>query len=172
MKTFKTILGLCILSILVACEKPADPSNGGNPAAGSLEAFRNDIGKWGFKKGSKEVIKPQYDGVMPFQDGVTRVRVGKKFGFIDESGKYLIEPTYVAAEPFREGLAPVQAEEDGKWGFIDKTGKYVLEAKYDTADTFSDGFAVVDLNGKSGYIDIKGVFKEGEVPGTEVSEER
>ena len=51
-------------------------------------------------------------------------------------------------------MAPVKV--NGKLGFIDKSGKLVIDAKYDEAENFSEGLAGVELNGKWGYINIKG----------------
>ncbi len=39
---------------------------------------------------------------------------------------------------------------------IDKTGKFVIEPKYDDITTFAEGLAIVDLQGKSGYINRQG----------------
>jgi hypothetical protein len=45
---------------------------------------------------------------------------------------------------------------DGKWGFIDKTGQWAIKPQFESAMNFSEGLALVQKDGKSGYIDIKG----------------
>lgn len=45
-----------------------------------------------------------------------------------------------------------------RYGFIDKTGREVITRKYDYAGRFSEGLAFVVENGKSGYIDKKGIM--------------
>ena len=49
--------------------------------------------RWGFvDKSGKVVINPLYDEVMPFSDGLARVKVGRKTGYIDASGKFVWNP--------------------------------------------------------------------------------
>lgn len=92
------------------------------------------------------------------------VKIGKKYGFIDRTGNYLISPRFDGAGPFSEGLAVAKIEGDfnGKWGYIDKTGKYAIKPQFDAAGPFSEGLAAVniggDINGKWGFIDKSGKF--------------
>ena len=160
----KSIVSMCVLTALVAGCTP----KGDDAAPEVLTAFRTADGKWGFQKGGKTVVEAKFDNVQPFKNGVARIKVNDKFGYIDESGKTLIEPKYEEAGRFSEGMAPVKL--DDKFGFVDRTGKVVLEAKYDRADEFGGGYAIVEMDGKQGYIDKEGVFKEGEAPGSGESE--
>jgi hypothetical protein len=41
----------------------------------------------------KMVIPPQYDDYGGFSEGLARVKVGDKKGYIDKTGKYVWEPT-------------------------------------------------------------------------------
>jgi hypothetical protein len=92
-------------------------------------------GKWGFldEKGN-EVVAAKYDYVYDFEDGKAKVRLGEKtfwidkngnetsppdakikaftiycekgfYGFIDQTGKWIIEPQFFYANDFSEGLA-------------------------------------------------------------------
>lgn len=100
------------------------------------------------------------------------------WGYINESGRYVINPQFEAAYEFAEnGLACVQEKNTGLFGYIDKSGKYVIEPKFssvytdvDTADTdflfieekgfSSNGLALV-LDPDSmlfGYIDSTGNY--------------
>jgi len=50
--------------------------------------------KWGFiDKAGKFVINPQFDEAMSFNDGLARVKLGRKIGYIDATGKYVWNPT-------------------------------------------------------------------------------
>ena len=158
---YKTTLLVCALA---AAFTGCTPKGDGDAAPEVLTAFRTADGKWGYKKGSKTVIEAKFDNVMPFKEGVARVKLNGKFGYIDESGKTLIEPKYEEAGRFSGGLAPVKLGE--KFGFVDQTGKVVLEAKYESANEFTEGYALVMLEEKHGYIDKEGVFKEGDPPGS------
>lgn len=86
------------------------------------------------------------------------IRVDKKAGFIDRSGKVLIEPQFEDAQDFSEGIAPVKVNE--KWGFIDELGKIVIEPKFDSIiwHFFSEGLILVRLGEKWGAIDKSGNF--------------
>lgn len=148
------------LILLVGCQPKTEQPDDAN----QLTPFRAAAGKWGYIKGGKTVIEATYDNVSPFRNGVARVKVGDKYGYINESGKTIVEPTYSAAGRFGDGLAPVKTGE--KFGYIDKTGKLAIEARYAAADDFLNGFASVVLDDVSGYIDIKGEFKKGDPPGT------
>ena len=66
------------------------------------------------------------------------VRLDKKYGFIDKTGKEVIPIKYDNAWGFSEELANVRL--NNKWGFIDKTGKEVTPIKYDDASSFSEEY--------------------------------
>jgi hypothetical protein len=155
----------CALSLLfvIGCKPKAEVGDGPN-TANTLTPFRTADGKWGYNKGGKTVIEAKFDNVVPFQNGTARIKVGDKYGFIDESGKILVEPKYVAAGRFIDGLAPVKI--DANFGYIDKSGKVVIPAKYGSADDFNAGYASVLLGEESGYISKQGEYKKGDPPGT------
>jgi hypothetical protein len=72
-------------------------------------------------------IKPQYDGLMDFSEGLAAVNLGAKCGM------------------------------GGKWGFIDKDGQTVIPFKLLRAGTFHDGQACVSENrGEEEVIDRNG----------------
>lgn len=53
--------------------------------------------KWGIlnKKG-EEVLKPEYDEIGEFDQGITYILKGKQYGLINEQMDILLEPKYVA----------------------------------------------------------------------------
>jgi hypothetical protein len=63
-----------------------------------------------------------------FSEGLAVVAVGKKYGFIDKTGAYVLQPIYDLAEPFKGGLARVIAagSNPAEIGYIDKTGAIVI----------------------------------------------
>ena len=89
-----------------------------------------------------------------YYEGLAMVRLDKKYGFIDKTGKEVIPIKYDDVEEFSENLAKVKL--NGKYGFIDRIGKEVIAIKYDAAMKFSEGLAFVGLNGKWFYINRKG----------------
>jgi hypothetical protein len=72
------------------------------------------------------VIAPQFDLSYGFSEGLAAVRVGKKDGYIDKTGRMVIKPKFDVASDFSGGLARVLV--DGKHWYIDKSGKYIGEA--------------------------------------------
>jgi len=38
-------------------------------------------------------IPAQFDRADPFSGGLARVKIGRKYGYIDRNGKYIWEPT-------------------------------------------------------------------------------
>jgi hypothetical protein len=63
------------------------------------------------------------------------------WGFIDETGAWVIEPRFQDAYRFQEGLARVEIA--GKWGYIDEKGELVVDAQFTEAHDFSEGLARV-----------------------------
>lgn len=97
-----------------------------------------------------------YDTKQTASDGLSRVSIRYRFGYLDESGKEVVPLIYEDAGYFiREGMAAVKL--NGHWGFIDKTGRVVIPFKYDDRYIgFSDGLAAVKLKGYWGFIDKAG----------------
>jgi hypothetical protein len=78
-------------------------------------------------KTGKTIIDLQDLGVktvlLVFSEGLVGVKIGLKWGFIDQTGKVVIELKYDVVWPFTHGLAKVVI--DGKYGYINKSGKYI-----------------------------------------------
>lgn len=124
----------------------------------SIRPFEEN-GKWGLTYSKNEIIlKPTYDHIFEDRDkdGLFRVRLDKKYGFIDQKGNIVIYLQFEGASDFKEGVASVQ--KNGKWGFIDKTGNFVIEPKFDAAGYFEDGLAPAGIAKKWGLIDKRGSF--------------
>ena len=71
-----------------------------------------------------------------FSDGLAIVQVGDKYGFIDESGKFVINPQFKFAYSFTQGLARVLVGD--MFGFIDKSGKIVINPQFDDVSNFGE----------------------------------
>ncbi|MFO1439458.1 MAG: WG repeat-containing protein [Verrucomicrobiaceae bacterium] len=100
------------------------------------------------------VIEPNWDAVRSPMEGMTPVKVGGKWGFVDDAGKVVSEVKWEKVGNFVEGLAAVSLA--GKWGFIDKTGKVVIEPAWDEAQHFQEGLAPVKKGALWGFIDKTG----------------
>jgi hypothetical protein len=108
-----------------------------------------------------------------FSEGLVKVDLKGKSGFMDRSGRIVIEAQFEDADSFSEGLAPVKIRseettwcpraESGsrkgftmKWGFIDKTGKVVIPPQYESVSQFSEGLAAINSCDEAFFIDTIG----------------
>jgi hypothetical protein len=91
----------------------------------------------------------QFDEADDFSEGLAKVEINGKSGFIDRSGKIVIKADFKgdagfnAAGSFYEGLAPVSI--NGKYGFIDKAGNLKIKPQFDIAMGFNRGLAGVGI---------------------------
>jgi hypothetical protein len=93
-----------------------------------------------------------------------------RWGFIDETGKYVIDAKFVTVRSFSEGLAAVVLKEnesaDHTVGYIDQSGRVVIPPQFSgdsgpSGRGFSEGLAAVMMfkdRQKWGYIDKSGKF--------------
>ena len=88
---------------------------------GKYNYFVNN-GKWGFTKDGVVVIPAKYDIALSFSDGLARVKLYGKWGYIDYAGKEVIPVQFSDVCEFNDGLAKVKLK--GKWGLIDKEGNF------------------------------------------------
>ncbi len=115
-------------------------------------------------KEGKWIVPPQYIHILPFSDGLARVRVAgsKRYGFINKQGAMVIPAVYSFARAFAGERAAVLIGE--KWGYINTTGKYVTKVQYKQAFSFQGKVAKVVLEdekyalGYTGYINRNGQF--------------
>jgi hypothetical protein len=101
----------------------------------------------------------QADLATAFHDGLARIIMQGKTGFVDRTGKMVITPNLDEAGDFHEGMALTKKHSgDGTlYGYINKEGKVIVEPQYIFARDFSDGLGmVVDAHQKGGYINKEG----------------
>lgn len=149
-------------TLIIENETVARPSS---PEVNLIPYKNNKTGKWGFCDENKRVvIHVKYDDVELFKEGIARVRLGQKYGFIDKTGREITPfKYYIADENFRGGVARVNIVRDEhmrdlKAGYIDKTGKEIIPVKYDWPPYFyfSEGLVSICFNNKWGFIDDTG----------------
>ncbi|MBN2223072.1 MAG: WG repeat-containing protein [Deltaproteobacteria bacterium] len=119
-------------------------------------------------------IDPQFDEAGDFTDGLARISVGNKWGFINKTGAHVTgpktdaTPTEDPEDLPSEGMTRVRISADTgsemgnpydagyRYGYIDETGKSVIEPHFYNAGHFSEGLAPVCTGEKWGYIDRTG----------------
>lgn len=103
----------------------------------------------------------KFDDAGDFSEGLAAVKVGEKWGFVNENDETAIRFRFKKAKSFSDGLAPVTIN-GRKWGFIDKTGKFVIEPQFTDADSFSEGLAAISTN-KLGFVTTGFIDKSGKI---------
>jgi hypothetical protein len=115
-------------------------------------------GKWGYSDRfyTNVVINCVYDSTFDFSEGLAKVKLQGKYGYIDRSGKLVIPASLEAAGDFHEGFTVVLV--NGRYRYIDKKGTDVFKKNFKNAAFFSDGLALVSNDeGQAGFIDKKGI---------------
>lgn len=70
----------------------------------------------------------------PLSNGLSLVTAdrdgpGRKMGYVDRNGKWVIKPAWDDASPFQDGLARVGLYQGGRMAYIDSAGKVVWETR-------------------------------------------
>ena len=126
------------------------------------------MGHWCYQQGTSSSSETN-NWVDNFSEGLARVIVDQKWGYIDKTGNTVIEPKFQFGSSFSQGLAVVQFEE--KMGYVDQSGRFVIEPQpYESVSgMFFEGLAVVKKDNKVGFIDKTGLtvidFEYDEVKG-------
>lgn len=123
----------------------------------NLAPFESD-GKFGFLDPTgKVVIKPQFESVGYFKNGVTWAKTTDgKVGYIDESGAWLINPQFTVGGNFDAESGMARIKTGSEWGYTNKEGN-VLRVKESTVwEDFADGLAMGKKDGLFGYFNNKG----------------
>lgn len=86
-------------------------------------------GNWGYTNSEGKISYfNESETTNDFSNGLAIGNKGKKVGFLDNTGQWVIQPQFDDARSFHFGYAA--AELDGRWGIIDKTGSWVVQPKY------------------------------------------
>ena len=107
-------------------------------------------------KDGEELVQLAFSKCLDFEDGKAVVYKGtRKAGLIDSLGRYLIEPSIDRLYDFREGRGLVR---DANYRFYYITEQASLyDGYYEKARLFQHGVAVVQLDGRWGIINQKGI---------------
>ena len=74
-------------------------------------------------------------------NGLIKVRLDGKYGFINKDGEEIIPCKYEDADVFSDGLAKVKSAEG--WGFVNENGEEIISCKYEEANNFWLGLTIV-----------------------------
>ena len=111
-------------------------------------------GKENLLHGRKLLFDQWFEYLDDFHDGFARVKLNRKYNFIDTKGNILADQWFDYVENFHDGFARVKLNR--KYNFIDTEGNIRFDQWFDYVYDFHDGFAWVSLNGYEHLIDTKG----------------
>ncbi len=121
--------GLRVIDISGQLIEPA-PSPAFDKDYPSIRWVRNDK-LWGLARADGSfLVEPKFEQPGALSDGLARVVVNGKVGFIDRTGNFAVEPVFNKAWDFRPGFGRTSAERDGIVGVIDKAGAWVFQTNY------------------------------------------
>ncbi len=150
------IIMLFLSLILNGCRQ--DHPTGSEEESAYMADYTSPDSKWGFIDKEGEVaIKPVYDDVSLFSEGLAAVNQKGLWGYINHKGKMVIKPAFRSAWAFHEARARVQPF-DKPAQFIDQEGKAIKAVGWSAEDDFSDGRARVKVGDAYGYIDSAGTM--------------
>jgi hypothetical protein len=81
-----------------------------------------------FNKRGQQLTGFDYKVIDNFYEGLAKVRIGDKFGFLYPNGKIAVPIKFELCEVFKNGYALIL--EKGKWGALDKQGKIIIKTNY------------------------------------------
>ncbi|MGZ3921338.1 MAG: WG repeat-containing protein [Bacteroidia bacterium] len=98
---------------------------------------------------AKLIIKPQYETVTAFSEGLSVVSRNDSVFYINKENINPFNQFYSDAYPFKNGIAAVK--QNNKWNFINRQGQ-LISGNYEEVNELSNEVYVVKLNNKYGAI--------------------
>jgi hypothetical protein len=123
--------------------------------------------KWGFiNVDGKEVILPKYTGVSDFKDGISKVSIKDKVGFINNTGKEITQIIYYdyGSNHLGNGIISLTIDVNNRTSFegvINSKGDWIFKkGQLSGAKSFSDKYFIIEKGGnKYGISDHNGNIK-------------
>ena len=150
LRALRLFISLAICSLCLNLNAQTDPAydgfvhhfwtgNGNHVRCGLLDTAGNIICRPSFAKFGA----PFFDSEL----GPLPTTKGRKWGYINTKGEWVIRPQFEYAGNFHNGLAKVVVK--GKTGYIQKDGTMAIEHRFDGGENFYDTITVVLENDKS-----------------------
>lgn len=141
------VLAVSLLLLTVSCSSVTEVSNDASASAINI----NNESTAADKNDDATVSAETQDAVKIALYPARIDYMSNLWGYIDDSGTFVIKPQFTYAYRFNEdGLAKVEV--DGKMGFIDRDGEYIIRPEFLSIDDFYDGRAIAQMDDGSGYV--------------------
>ena len=106
------------------------------------------------------IVKPVYDVISPYYDGIAVVKRADKWGYINEGGKEIIDPVDGHVYNFSENFGVVTTLDNTVTGIVDAKGSVIKPLKKLKIDprfpVFSEGLLLVTDGKAWGYMNKNG----------------
>ena len=86
---------------------------------------------------------------------IKNTKEGKIYGYINDSGSFIINPIYLNAYNFNNNDLAVVQDKEG-FGLINRKGEYVVKPNYNSISEFKENRAIFVLDDYMGVLDEKG----------------
>lgn len=134
---------------------------------GLASACGEDL-KWGFiNKSGRAIIPFVYEDASPFMNGIARVKINGKYGYLDNQNKGVIYPNYKHIDLFKDHVARACVDASNvkrmdnifpqdRWYLINDFGDNLTPSGYDFIEYGNEGFFPVREKNKWGFINQYG----------------
>ena len=122
------------------------------------KAFYKD-GKYGIKRGEKEIVPAIYDVAYTYKDEYIKVKINDKYGILDYEGREIVPVKYDDIEYKEYEINPVfYVKNMGKMGLVNMKGEEFVPIRYDKIKSYNSKFYELHLNNKQGLANLNGVL--------------
>ena len=108
-----------------------------------------------FDASGTPVFRIAADEVDAPRQGLIRIRIDGRSGFVDPIGRFIVNPYLYDARSFQEDHARVKTT-GSRWGFMDRSGRVVVDPQWSDLADLSGGRARFRSNDLYGYISATG----------------
>lgn len=96
------------------------------------------------------IIQCKYHNALPFENGLARVRMGRKWGLVDTTGRVRLlcnRYNLIQKQCDNVFVVGIQNYDSVKFGAIDCYGKEILPCQYDLLQNFHNGICTFNIGG-------------------------
>lgn len=111
------------------------------PFINGIGRFVDEDGKYWLIDKDGQISKRSYDKISEFQDGIARIELNNRVGYIDVKESLLGGNFFEYGRSFSDGMACIR--ENNKFGYINGNGMTVIVPQFSDAEDFRNGIAII-----------------------------